>query len=79
VAAVVRKKAPRHEVAVCWALDGSERYGDLKSAPVSIGGGVAIIAFRISTLATLEPAGWSSVMTGRGVLQVIQRALNSAF
>ena len=29
------RKAPRHEVAGCWALASSERYGDLMSAPNS--------------------------------------------
>jgi hypothetical protein len=33
------QKAPRHEVAGSWALAGSERYGDLMLAPISMMGG----------------------------------------
>ena len=33
------KKAPRHEVAGSWALAGSECYGELMLAPISMMGG----------------------------------------
>jgi hypothetical protein len=33
------QKAPRHEVAGSWALAGSECYGDLMLAPISMMGG----------------------------------------
>jgi len=34
------RKAPMHEVAGSWALTGSERYGDLMLAPISMMGGM---------------------------------------
>jgi hypothetical protein len=36
------QKAPRHEVAGSWALAGSECYGDLMLAAVSIMGGTPV-------------------------------------
>jgi hypothetical protein len=35
------RKPPRHEIAGCWALAGSELYGDLRLAPRLIAGGTS--------------------------------------
>ena len=61
------RKAPRHEVAGSWAVAGSERYGDLMSAPSSmVGGTLARRRLRVCTHGrSAEFGGHSERLNGR--------------
>src|ERR1700738_295901 len=72
------RKAPRHEVAGCWAVIGSERYGDLAAADGAsvsgCGGAAAILIIGVGIGALGEGAVWIGGSARRVVWRCLARA-----